>query len=693
MKPRSGRGSLGKLEPSQSIELKDGTLSPSTDAEIAIESLLTLSGGRSAPKTPPAESNQDELISRAPVPKLARLLRDGHGKFIFVGDSSNLAFLQNIRRLVKAAIGDCQLTNDPKRHAMIECVPADRILASRQPVSGPKPDATEARDLVHHYLLASSGIIDLFDPVDIVQHLTAWAEDPEAETHCNSSLYYLISAIGGQARGNGSEELAERRFARGWEMAITGFANDPSVLTIQSHALVTLYMLITCRRNAAFMLLGIATRAAHALGLHRSDISTLFEPRERKTRERLWKSLRVLDLFMSASLGRPPATSEVDGGYVSWDRPSRDYEDIQMAGLNSSAMLRISFILERIMNEVYTRREVSVQLVESISRQFRDWTSELPAGLETDGLVCKDGQDASSLQQTIGVTHVKSAYHWSIILLTRPFLIFKVSSRIRGHNEQDSTQGPSIAQTLSEACIDAALRGIELATDIIYSPGIPKRMFLVINSTFVSALVLGFAIFGDFDKAFPLLSSLDQARAVLAVQAKDDPAARRYMQITQYLHQAATEHIRRRDRKEAQRRRQDIHSIFGDLLHKDSISETNSTQNGGDKVLPIPFVQPAGMSFSHDIQDFPWQQHIDMLESGAAPILTTSGIPASTGRDFNDFANGEGRPVSHEADNAGGLSPGDSGIPSLPSYAEEFPLFSLMSDFDQFTDPFSMGMG
>lgn len=266
--------------PSRNFDLRNSFAS-NTDAEIAIESLLTLSGGgsgnRSAAKTPingPPQTNPG-ILPHAPVPKLARLLRDGHGKFIFVGDSSNLAFLQNIRRLVKSAIGHCGLTTDPLRHAMVEAHPEPIRRSDAEIQNVLKPDVSEAKELVNFYLLASSGVLDLFDPEIITHDLCAWAKDPsiEIETEFNSSIFYLVMAIGAQVRAVGHEEQAEIYFSRGRALVVSSFMDDPSVQTIQSYALIAMYMLTTCRRNGAFMLMGIAVRAAYALGLHRSDIS------------------------------------------------------------------------------------------------------------------------------------------------------------------------------------------------------------------------------------------------------------------------------------------------------------------------------------------------------------------------------------------------------------------------------------
>jgi Fungal specific transcription factor domain len=676
----------------ETVQLRE-EMAYNSDAEVAVESLLNLSGSRSVPRTPLGESDEirEKLVSHAPVPKLARLLRDGSGKFIFVGDSSNLAFLQNIRRLAKARIGECALTTDPLRHAIVEATPIKPV-ASPAPDVDIRPSLQEAKELVSQYLLASSGVIDLFDPEDITAHLMTWISDPSAETDFNSSIYYLVLAIGAQVKYlTEKTDVAELYFSRGRQLVVENFMDDPSVLTIQSYALITLYMLTACRRNGAFMLLGIAIRAAYALGLHRSDVSALFEKRERRSRERVWKSLRVLDLFMSSSLGRPPATSEVDGGNVSWKRPSRDYNDIQMEGLNSSAMLRICFIFERILNEVYCRREVSVQLVESISQQYRDWTLELPAGLRIDGLDQTAESANASLQKTIGLAHLRGAYYWSIILLTRPFLIFAVSSRQNSAGRPD-VQSP--VQTFADSCVEAALRGIEIATDLVHTPGIPQKLPLFVNSVFVSALVFGVASFGDFDKSFPLMSSLDQAEMILTSFAKYDPSARRYVQITQHLHQAALDYIKLRDQKQMDKRRQDVYGIFGNLLAGDFSSQTSQNQDQGNAPLtpgsPTPGpTDPTSSSAPQSVARGPLN---DQSSFTHGPTLTTSGVLATADPGSEAFFQGyHGIGTMANDFLEAGFSPYDSSIPSIPSYAEELPLFSLLSDLEPLPGQFPSG--
>lgn len=672
-----------------------------SDAEIAVESLLNLSGSRGNARTVHGEESQDEASSHAPVPKLARLLRDSKGKFMYVGDSANLSFLQNIRRLVKSSIGDCALTTDPLRHALVESMTTVNT-TSYQGSNGrpePKPSLSDAKDLAQQYLVATSGVLDLFDPVDIVEHLSAWANDTSKETDFTSSIYYLVLAIGAQVRpGEGGETLAEAYFTRGRHLVASNFMDDPSVFTIQSYALITMYMMIICRRNGAFMNLGIAVRAAYALGLHRSDISGLFEARERRTRERVWKSLRILDIFLSASLGRPPATSEVDGGHVSWTKPSRDYEDIHIDGLSLSAMLRICFIFERILNEVYCRREVTAHLVESISQQYREWTLEFPGSLKVDGLEPGDGSPFASLHHKIGITHLKSSYYWSIILLTRPFLVFKVSSHLKQKRKERVVEEPALhspTQTFADACVDSAVRSLEIVHELSQSPNIPKKLPMLVNSVFISTLVFGIACFGDFDKTFPVINGLRQATALLEGFARFDPLARRYRQITEYLHQAANEYIARRDQEQMQQRRQDVSYIFGNIS-----VETMSAKLDPELVAsPLtPTSQPirekadGHKTFQNGgVDDMLYQQrpaecqHQSMFSQG--PSITTSGVLATASQPDALASYETTEPTGGHFPNF--MSPDSSGIPSNPSYGDEFPLFSLLTDFDpMMPDPF-----
>lgn len=84
------------------------------------------------------------------------------------------------------------------------------------------------------------------------------------------ALLYLVIAIGGQCRGSCHLDLqyAAHYFAKGQAIAFEGMLKDPSITMVRIFLLMTFYMLGACHRNAAYMYLGVASKAAAALGLH-----------------------------------------------------------------------------------------------------------------------------------------------------------------------------------------------------------------------------------------------------------------------------------------------------------------------------------------------------------------------------------------------------------------------------------------
>jgi hypothetical protein len=95
------------------------------------------------------------------------------------------------------------------------------------------------------------------------------SDQPESYT-LRDSIIDLAISIGGQCCETTPKSLyhAQRHFERGQKLAFEGMLLDPSVDMICVFLLMSVYMLGTCKRNGAFMYLGVAARSAHALGLH-----------------------------------------------------------------------------------------------------------------------------------------------------------------------------------------------------------------------------------------------------------------------------------------------------------------------------------------------------------------------------------------------------------------------------------------
>lgn len=79
----------------------------------------------------------------------------------------------------------------------------------------------------------------------------------------------MVVAIGAQCKSASSaQDVGQGCFRQAQSDAFTGMLEDPDIDVVRSFVLMAIYLLGECRRNAAFMYLGIATRAAVALGLH-----------------------------------------------------------------------------------------------------------------------------------------------------------------------------------------------------------------------------------------------------------------------------------------------------------------------------------------------------------------------------------------------------------------------------------------
>lgn len=100
-----------------------------------------------------------------------------------------------------------------------------------------------------------------------------------------SALRDIKIAIGAQSTQNDPTTVQVERFffARGQRVAFAGMIETPSLELVKLFLLMAFYMMGACRRNAAFMYLGVAARAAVALGLHLKDSKTgsIEEQRER----------------------------------------------------------------------------------------------------------------------------------------------------------------------------------------------------------------------------------------------------------------------------------------------------------------------------------------------------------------------------------------------------------------------------
>ncbi|ROV93009.1 hypothetical protein VMCG_08989 [Cytospora schulzeri] len=511
-----------------------------------------------------SDGTATEEHEEAEVPREARLLCDAQGKLIFIGDCAPLSFFQTVRQLVTSRVDQNAFAPQTSRYSVLENAVTKSSFLSGASVP-PEVKTEELPSIVSTYFSVTSGMADLFVSEErLLEDITIWASNNQAGHRIDdvsSAVNYLVIAIGMQQN---SEETAQLYFEYARDQALANLNGNLSVDTVQAFVLVTLYMLCACQINGAFLLFGIAVRAAYSIGVHRTEVNSRFGPETHRQRDRVWKSLRIVDLFLSTSMGRPPSTSDVDCTvcYRQVDDEGHEVFDI----LNAS--VQIFLIIEGVVLEVYSRRKISLQLTEGISRQLRDFSGRWMHHLKTVVSTPNAGDSA----EVNGACQVLASYYYAVMLVSRPFLMYELYRRLSlehptVHGKAGLMSGKS---KLADACIDAASLMVDQILDLN-----EKGSWL-----FAGSLVLGAGLLGGFGRILEKYARM----SVTALDrfAKIDAHAAQYSMISNSLLTTAVEYLEKKESQERLQRTESSAQLFGLVPHEardgDSMSSRRSPQ-------------------------------------------------------------------------------------------------------------------
>ncbi|KAI0204090.1 fungal-specific transcription factor domain-containing protein [Astrocystis sublimbata] len=514
----------------------------------------------------------------AEVPRDARLICDAQGRLVFIGDCAPLSLFQTVRQIVTSRVDPHAFAPETSRVSMLENVNSEGLV-HLSPAEEPTIDLSTVRRLVMTYLTATSGLVDLFDNGTLVAEIQSWSDRADRSADVMAAVYYLVLAIGSQSE---DEQTTTTYFLRGKQLALSGLGGNLSIGTVQDFLLTTLYMLRSCQINGAYLFFGIAARAAYAIGLHRTEVNSRFGPAIHRRRDRIWKSVRVLDLYLSQSMGRPPAAADPDCT-VSYHAPLSNSNggEEEYDLLNASAQMMS--LVERIIWEVYSRRKISLQLTEGIARQLREWSSRwMLSLLHTIHDHKKQEESEESVEHTIaatGAVQVIASYYYGVMLISRPFLMYELCKRLPDHHMSTTTKSrprtgegagsassssssPSSGRVkLANACIDAATLLIGLVSDYTQTGASDRRMPLIVSWLFASSLIVGIGLLGGFGRS--LDKSMHLSESALEYFAQHDAHAAQYARIAASLRVCAISYLERRDAEQRSQTADESTQLFG----------------------------------------------------------------------------------------------------------------------------------
>lgn len=551
------------------------------------------------------------------------MLCDARGKLIFIGDCAPLSLFQTVRQIVTSRVDPNGFTPETSRVSMLENAGSHPLVSVGS--KEPPVDAASAERLVSIYISVTSGLVDLFDNISLLDDILAWSTKgiPEGAA---SAVNYLVLAIGSQSV---DEESSTAYFQYAKALALSSLDGDLGIETVTSFALITLYMLRACQINGAFLFFGIAARAAYSIGLHRTEVNSRFGVEMHVQRDRLWKSLRVLDLFLSISMGRPPTMSDIDCTVPCRALDANGQEEFDL--LNAS--VQILAITEEIVLRVYSRRKISLQLTDGISRQLRDWSSRWLSRLK--GII--SGSPNEDKTEVTGACQVISSYYYAVMLVARPFLMYELCKRLPQDAATADTLGGSNDNSgrarLANACIDAASLMAESVLDLVNQGLLDGRMPLIVSWLFASSLVLGVGLLGGFGRILEKYAHM--SIAALEYFAKNDAHAIQYSLIAKSLLSIAMNYLQRRDVDERLRITESSSQLFGLIPKEHPLREDNMPINTTGSATLISDPHRSNIPPSSSAQEMltsPFHDIDPALLSLGCSLDSASGTPF-TGRD------------------------------------------------------------
>lgn len=366
---------------------------------------------------------------------------------------------------------------------------------------------------------------------NIGDHTVAMAGSDKVKRHRLAAAYLMI-AIGGQCQGSSE---ASAFFHKGQQIAFEGFLYDPSLDMLKEFLLMAYYTVAACRRNAAFMYLGVASKAAAALGLHRREQYRVCSIQEAKARLRCWQSLRVLDTLVNSLLGRAGSTlstrPDIDQIDVSalcvpraendtdYDDPDESEEPPRKIALDAS--YEVCRLIDEVDAELFKSNKMAVAPSEDNLQRLRQWAQQLPPELcrfsitenkTRRGSIERSFTTLAERERVIGAVHVSCSYYFAVILGTRPFLISHVMSKLQTYRESldntskaatrlgegDHTKAKSSEaadiRMLAQACVESSAFMAQLCAKTVQNDLLYDNMCMIQGLIFAAGLLLGFSL-------------------------------------------------------------------------------------------------------------------------------------------------------------------------------------------------------
>jgi hypothetical protein len=203
-----------------------------------------------------------------------------------------------------------------------------------------------------------------------------------------------------------------------------------------------------------------------------TDFSRLLLTRARD-RLKTWRSLRILDTFVSLFLGRPSATSNNTSELAPDTENPTETSRLRDLALNATYQLLTP--MDTITNDAYRRLDAGTASAKALLENLTAWSTTLDPKLRSTS--ADPSFDRLNQELILGNMHVSCAYYFAVILTTRPYLMRALLSSTLtsrqatgGDSLPPSSNAPSEdpdTAVLISTCEDAAMLMLDSCRDIL----------------------------------------------------------------------------------------------------------------------------------------------------------------------------------------------------------------------------------
>ncbi|GES75283.1 fungal-specific transcription factor domain-containing protein [Rhizophagus clarus] len=345
---------------------------------------------------------------------MGQLAMDETGHTKYLGNSSGVFLLKITKKIANG-----QIITVPSHN--LNNVSSLKRIGSNMVIEFPPKELCDK--LLNTYWTQIHPFMPFIDKEDLMEKYN------NLEAHYSSIiLFYAIFSIATRyiddpALKFYSEEFSGSGFyAKARELLKDEF-DKTSISVVQ--ALLLLSIQIQGHKDSiTWVYIGLATRIAQDMGLHRDSAKWNIDERQSEVRRRVWWACVIFDRFASAGLGRPLAINEADCDVnypVAGKIPGDDAETIE----GWVELIKCNLILGRILNHVYgikSKSSSSQNNVESVlislDNELNEWRDNLPKKFQFDSSTIMQTGDVSANRKVF--THL--LYYTQQILLHRPHI-------------------------------------------------------------------------------------------------------------------------------------------------------------------------------------------------------------------------------------------------------------------------------